>query len=521
VLDTGWYRYAIAGPEVRFPTKSFPSAGTTGVNYKAAREEARQIAENMKSGFSAALSNERDEEGEYAWQIKWPDRVLTLGPLVDVIKHVLGELAWGIGVPPELIEAAEVGSGWSGRKVPMIGFYTTQLRRARSIVWAWRAQIGDPLVHWNFGPGAKYEIEPVLKIPDVLNPQQPGQPGQAGPPGAAPGGQPPPPAPGPAEAKAQTGGQPPPAPGVQMATHLQLGKGGLQFATPIIIDSGLRLPFEAESPDPEVPNEPLPFDLEPEAAPAAPVDWLQVCTQEVTHLLVVGPTKSGKTTIAEVIAAAVPGRIDLLDPLWQPNHWGGLPAATVSPSGDFGPIREAIADLTAELHRRIAQIQKGTAGFGETTEGNEFERLTVLWDEVPLCVAQIREAGEFVRAMGNFGRHVNMHLMMMGQSARVGSFGLEGFGDALENFSTIYLGTKAIEKVPEWRGMDHPAVLEWQGTLIPIDMRPMRELAVQARKALAKQPEKVLRLQGNSQTPTGSPTLDSDAWAKNLLGEVA
>ena len=202
VIDMGWYRFAYGGPEVRFPRRAFPKTGVgcspNDIDWDAAQAWAQQYAEWAKSGVSVALPNDINPVSkDFEWQIKLCSfEGIRLDGLLDVIKYLKDELATGIGIPPELLEASETGSGWSGRKVPLIAFYTSMLKNARAIVHAFQAQILDGLVRWNFGPKARYEVEVVLKIPDVLSPQEGGpmnmqQGAGAAPAGAPPGGSPP------------------------------------------------------------------------------------------------------------------------------------------------------------------------------------------------------------------------------------------------------------------------------------------------------------------------------------------
>ena len=453
VVDGAWYRQGYYGPEVRYPpNKRMRTHGGSGgaedcdeSGQHSARFKAQEIMENAKAGIGVALPNTVNEKGVKEWEIIWNNQTIQLNGLLDVAKYLQDQISYGIGVPPELLQAAEVGSGWSGRMIPMLGFYTGQLKEARSIVWAWSQQIGIPLVRWNFGPKAKFEINVTLKVPDELTNmggQQPqGQPGQPPPQSGQAPAQPPVAA---GAAPQQWHREPGPKPQGQ-----QGGQQPIQFSA-------------------------LPFDLdpEPETPPAPrPLHWGRIVSEEAAHLMIVGPTSSGKTIIAEAIAANLPGKIFVIDPVYEPNSWGGLPAATVSLDGNFAPIQMALNGLSAEMRARQAKLQGGQ---------HDFERLTILWDEVPNTIAELPDAGGFIRRIANFGRHVNMHLIGIGQSSRVGSWGLEGFGDASENFARILLGNKALEVMPELTGtVERPAVLEWQGTRQALDLTPVLKMAQQ------------------------------------------
>lgn len=190
MLDGGFYRFAYMGPIVRYPVKAFRQPGGS-MDYDAAREKAREIAENAKTGMSVALPGSRDEKGNYEWEIEWGGKTGFDGSaLLSYVERLYKEIALGVGVPPELIEAADTGSGWSGRKVPLIGFYTQQVENARSLARQFQWQVIDPLLRWNFGKKAWCEVEVEVEVPRAVSGepppgQQPGQPGAGADPLAA------------------------------------------------------------------------------------------------------------------------------------------------------------------------------------------------------------------------------------------------------------------------------------------------------------------------------------------------
>lgn len=170
VTDGGFYRFAYRGPFMRYPPQAFRKAdGSDDIDYDAAREKSREFTEQAKAGVSVALPNTKDDKGDYLWSIDWPQATMDVKNLMDYVYNLHKEISWGIGVPPELMEASDTGSGWSGRKIPMIGYFMGQLRNARGILWAYRRQIGDPLAMWNYGAApSDYEIEVSLKVPDEI-----------------------------------------------------------------------------------------------------------------------------------------------------------------------------------------------------------------------------------------------------------------------------------------------------------------------------------------------------------------
>lgn len=200
ILDGGLYRFAYQGPTVWYPPESFKKRDGGTADYDAARNEARNIAEQAKAGISTAFPSVYDGHGNPLWKLEWPTSVMSgIGTLLDWEKNLQKQISRGVGVPPELLEASDTGSGWSGRKVPLIGFYSTQLRDARNITRAIVDQIIIPLLRWNWGRHDRKARQDIwcdvaveLEVPAMVSGEQPEQEGQQpeAPPQPEPGPQP-------------------------------------------------------------------------------------------------------------------------------------------------------------------------------------------------------------------------------------------------------------------------------------------------------------------------------------------
>ena len=220
-------------------------------------------------------------------------------------------------------------------------------------------------------------------------------------------------------------------------------------------------------------------------APVLPMaTWWPIVTAQAVHVRLIGPTSSGKSIMAQALASHFPGQLVILDPVAVPDAWGGLPVITTDDELSYAPLRQACDALLKEMKRRVRERR---------VSGAVPERLTILFDEVPDTVTELPDtAGVFIRRMAQRGRHSAMHLIGMAQSERVRSWGLEGYGDAAESFATVYLGAKAIERLP-WVAdvQQFPAVLEWRGKLTAIDTTGLLELA-----ARPIDPARAFRLSG-------------------------
>lgn len=207
VLDGGVYRYAYAGPIVKYPMEDLQaqdgSAATTadseGYQRRYARDWARQFAEQAKTGVGIGVPSgqyPKEMGGGPKWEITMPASVLNCDPIINYVKQLHDDISYGVGVPPEVLEAAETGSGYSGRRVPMEAFLETQQQIGDYLLCLFVEQVLRPLALWNFGD-VRFEV----KMKRLLKTKNKAQAGQAPGPGQQPqDGQP--------RQNGQPGGQP-------------------------------------------------------------------------------------------------------------------------------------------------------------------------------------------------------------------------------------------------------------------------------------------------------------------------
>jgi hypothetical protein len=168
VLDGAMYRFGYQGPIMRYPDEDLQ--GPTGVPNttqdsqgrprRYARDIMRQIGEQYKAGAVVGLPSKRDAKGEYMYDMTLPAGTLVgLNNLIDGVEHLGKQITQGIGVPPELLEASETGSGYSGRRIPMDAFLANQQQIADAILKLFVDQILTPLVRRNFGWGIRFNVQ--------------------------------------------------------------------------------------------------------------------------------------------------------------------------------------------------------------------------------------------------------------------------------------------------------------------------------------------------------------------------
>lgn len=156
VIDGAVYRAGYQGPQIFYPpgasqaTRQQPGGDPRVDN----RDVATQAAARIKAGGSFTFPNFPGPDGKPAWRVEWDRTVVDVGPLIEHVKYLKDEISLGIGVAPELLQASEVGSGYSGRAIPLEGFYLQQQEVAGAILESFLQQILLPLIRWNFGPRA-------------------------------------------------------------------------------------------------------------------------------------------------------------------------------------------------------------------------------------------------------------------------------------------------------------------------------------------------------------------------------
>lgn len=189
VMDIAIHRYGTGQVVVRAPLGDIKSSNSPiGTQERTSMmQRAREMAESIKAGGAIAMPSDSYPDGKPKWELDSFQPQMNLSELIQGAEYLEKKISKAIFFPPELLEAADTGSGYSGRMIPLQGFLMVQQNVAQAIFFAWLTQIGEPLVKWNFGPNAivKCQVVPLLKsFRQASQPQppmpQPGAP-QGGP----------------------------------------------------------------------------------------------------------------------------------------------------------------------------------------------------------------------------------------------------------------------------------------------------------------------------------------------------
>jgi energy-coupling factor transporter ATP-binding protein EcfA2 len=171
---------------------------------------------------------------------------------------------------------------------------------------------------------------------------------------------------------------------------------------------------------------------------------------EGKHVLIVGDTGTGKSTIAQWLAYQVGGEITVYDSDASPDEWTGL--NVVGRKGNFSAIAEAMEADLEELQRRIElrgeSGDKALAGMDSITIAEEF----------PLLVSEVDIASQWLIRHGNRGRKPKRFIVALSQDDSVAALGIEGQGNARKNFRFVRLGKFAVNHAKK---LKDTAVEEW------------------------------------------------------------
>lgn len=171
---------------------------------------------------------------------------------------------------------------------------------------------------------------------------------------------------------------------------------------------------------------------------------------EGKHVLIVGDTGTGKSTIAQWLAYQVGGDITVYDSDASPDEWAGL--NVVGRKGNFQAIADAMEDDLEELQRRIElrgeSGDRALAGMDSVTIAEEF----------PLLVSEVDVASKWLVKHGNRGRKPKRFIVALSQDDSVKALGIEGQGNARKNFRFVRLGKFAVNHA---KHLKDTAVEEW------------------------------------------------------------
>jgi hypothetical protein len=221
-------------------------------------------------------------------------------------------------------------------------------------------------------------------------------------------------------------------------------------------------------------------DLSPSLVPHH--EWWPNVHNYHSHMDLVGPNTSGKTTLATAILAerAKTDKILICDPHRKFNQWADLPAIGVG--RDFAAIEAAIHQVYAEFHRRFQP--------DESVD----EPLTIFLDEYPSYPLHIPSVIPLIKQMLRESPKAGIRLVMLAQEPNGKIWGFDGEAAIRKNLMHILLGSlpprsitwrppnntrlssSAMEKLSRWTYRDCPScrdrslIVRCCGNFLPVSV---------------------------------------------------
>jgi hypothetical protein len=238
-------------------------------------------------------------------------------------------------------------------------------------------------------------------------------------------------------------------------------------------------------------------DAAPQAQVApelAVVPWREWRLQAVKahHLLVIGNTDSGKTTLVRALLTGKRGAIIVLDPKNRPGKWGGIEAIGLDDQAEYTRIEHALRQVLHELRQRQRALNDGA---------DAFTPLTVVVDEAPDVADECPTFPPVFKRVGSLGRELQISLIVLSQRSTVKPLGISGDGQARDNFTRILMGSFARRAVPALEGQRHCAVLDAEGERRVLETWPL--------PAYAKLPIRAGVVSGVAMGDTSDDTTDT------------
>jgi len=156
-----WFKKAaFSGGMIRHPVGYMVIEDGQGGQVRVQNQDyAREVIEKYETGGVLVLPNTRDEKGNFLWEFEAPKSGGAAGDLLQYPKELDREILIGMGIVPEIVDAATVGSGYSGRAIPAQVFFSSCDEVVALLVRTINEQILKPLVWLNFGR-VRYQLVP-------------------------------------------------------------------------------------------------------------------------------------------------------------------------------------------------------------------------------------------------------------------------------------------------------------------------------------------------------------------------
>lgn len=172
-----WYRKcAYSGGIMYYPDGETNCGTDESPQYRDNQDLANETLDYGEAGSTYTFTNEPNaaDASKYAWDFRPAEARSDVAGVREYPKDLDAEMMEGAGIPSEVFEAADVGSGWSGRLIPLLGYLGTVDELAGLVVCATEPWL-RPAVRVNYGPAAWYEVETQSLADEVAQQQGKGR----------------------------------------------------------------------------------------------------------------------------------------------------------------------------------------------------------------------------------------------------------------------------------------------------------------------------------------------------------
>jgi hypothetical protein len=167
------------------------------------------------------------------------------------------------------------------------------------------------------------------------------------------------------------------------------------------------------------------------------------------HVLILGSTGTGKSTLAQWIAQQKNAVVKVYDPDATPQEWEGI--EVVGRGGDFGAVEDAMqVDLKTLESRAIIRGKRGDKGITD--------ELCIICEEFPAIASECESAATWMGKLARRGRKPKMFIIVLSQANNVTALGIQGDGQIRENFCVVRLGKFAVSHA---KHLKNEALMAW------------------------------------------------------------
>lgn len=182
---------------------------------------------------------------------------------------------------------------------------------------------------------------------------------------------------------------------------------------------------DAIAAEPESEREPTPFRWE----------RFRESPAEFPHIMIAGPTGTGKTTIAEYVLDMLPGTVRVITPKRTKSQWRGM--LVIGPPRNFAEIEHALDGYIETMTERITDLDA------------DHEPINLAIDELPACRKNIERFCDLISTLLCEAREAKIRAIALSQSTCVEPLGLKGQGDVVDCLCIVRLSKFALDHAQE------------------------------------------------------------------------